>query len=400
MIAALRHLFNDHFSRDRYDALKQSLGAAAGCTLRFRMAESPVFLSRQFVEHAARSAEEILLRAASPELQRIGEQAIPDDFRYASETATPLFAAVDFAITGRREEPQIKLIELQGFPSLFHFQAAMTQAYRDVYDLPSQLNGLCFASDDYDSYYRALKDAIVGDNDPSEVALVELAPYNQKTLPDFLLAQKQLGIAIVDISSIEADHRDLYYRDMQGKRRSIKRIYNRAIRDEIVRTGARVPFDVTKYYNVSWAGHPNWFFRISKVLLPQLSGLNDAVPNAFLLSEANIKDLDLSKYVLKPLYSFAGAGVVIGPTREDVDAISTYARNHWLLQERVTYADVFQSPDGDVVRAELRMLMIWPEHSDRPKAWHTLVRMTRGVMIGVDQNKDLPYTGSSAALIA
>ena len=399
MIANLRQEFNEHFSRERYDAFVNALSAAANCTPRFRIAESPIFLSRKFVERAAKSAEEILMRAASPELQAIGEQAIPDDFCFASETSKPLFAAVDFAIAGTPEAPEIKLIELQGFPSLFHFQAAITQFYREVYDLPQELNGLCCASDTYDDYYAALKVAIVGDNDPSEVALIELSPYNQKTLPDFLLAEKQLGIAIVDIASVEADHDDLYYRDMHGKRHAIRRIYNRAIRDEIVRTGANVPFDVSKEYNVSWAGHPNWFFRISKVLLPHLSGVNDAVPKSMLLCEANVRELDLSKYVLKPLYSFAGAGVVIGPTREEIEGISSYAREHWLLQERVMYSNIFQTPDGDGVRGEMRMLMFWPEADERPKAWHTLVRLTRGEKIGVDQNKDMAYTGSSAALI-
>jgi hypothetical protein len=400
MIESLREQFNQQYTPERYDALVQAIANAAGCEPRFRIAESLIFLSREFVERAARAAEEILMRAASPELQAIGEQAIPEDFRYASETPRPLFAAVDFAITGTREAPEIKLIELQGFPSLFHFQPVMTEAYRDAYDLPSSLNGLCYLGDSYESYYAALKDAIVDGNDPSEVALVELSPYNQKTLPDFLLAQKQLGIAIVDIANVEADHHDLYYRDMSGKRHRLKRIYNRAIRDEIVRTGAKVPFDVTKAYNVTWAGHPNWFFRISKVLLPHLSGVNDAVPNSMLLSEASVADLDLSKYVLKPLYSFAGAGVVIGPTREEIEAISTYARQHWLLQERVTYSDIFLTPDGAGVRGEMRMLMIWPEADARPKAWHTLVRLTRGDKIGVDQNKDLAFTGSSAALVA
>jgi hypothetical protein len=400
MIESLREQFNHHFSRERYDALVHALSTAANCTLRFRIAESPIFLSREFVERAARSAEDILLRAASPELQKIGEQAIPSDFRYASETTKPLFAAVDFAITGTREAPEIKLIELQGFPSLYHFQAAIAQLYREAYGLPNELNGLCYAGDSYESYYATLKDAIVGENDPAEVALVELSPYNQKTLPDFLLAQKQLGIAIVDIASVEADHHDLFYRDMHGKRHPIRRIYNRAIRDEIVRTGAHVPFDVSKEYKVTWAGHPNWFFRISKVLLPHLTGVNDAVPKSMLLSEANVRELDLSKYVLKPLYSFAGAGVVIGPTRDEIEAISSYAREHWLLQERVTYSDIFQTPDGSAVRGEMRMLMIWPEADKRPKAWHTLVRLTRGDKIGVDQNKDLEYTGSSAALIA
>src|SRR5207237_1123147 len=124
------------------------------------------------------------------------------------------------------------------------------------------------------------------------------------------------------------------------------------------------------------------FFRISKVLLPALVGTNEAVPNAMLLSEADPNSLDLSQYVLKPLFSFAGTGVVIGPTLEEVEGISQYARHHYLLQEKVEYANAFSSPDGAEVRAELRIMLVWPETETKPKAMHTLVRLTRGNKVG------------------
>jgi hypothetical protein len=399
MIERLRNQFNTNFSEERYAALCSSAVDVCGCPISFRIAESPIFLSREFAQRAATLAEEILERAATPEAQKIGEEAIPRDFRYADETAKPLFSAVDFAITGTSVAPELKLIELQGFPSLFHFQPTLTVLMRDAYDLDQDLVGLLPSQASYESYYDTLKTAIVGDNDPSEVALVELGPYNQKTLPDFLLAQKHLGIRIVDITSIEARGKDLYAPDPAGKLLPIRRIYNRAIRDDLVAKGSRVPFDITKEYNVTWAGHPNWYFRISKVLLPSLVGTNEAVPNAMLLSEVDPKSLDLSKYVLKPLYSFAGVGVVIGPTFEEVDGISTYARHQYLLQERVEYADVFATPEGAGVRAELRIMLLWPENEAKPTALHTLVRVTRGNKIGVDQNKGIRWVGSSAALI-
>ena len=399
MITSLRAQFNAQFDPERYARLQTSVAEACGCPISFRIAESPIFLPNAFAARAARLAEEILVRAASPQLQRIGAQAVPDDFRYASENATPLFAAVDFAITGSAQEPELKLIELQGFPSLFHFQSALSQITRDIYELPSELTGLAYPHIGYERYYDELRAAIVGKHDPAEVALMELGPYNQKTLPDFLLAQKHLGINIVDIATMEARGQDLYFRDQTGKLKPIRRIYNRSIRDDIVATGAHIPFDITKSYNVSWAGHPNWYFRISKVLLPHLVGTNEAVPNAFLLSNAKPRELDLSKYVLKPLYSFAGAGVNMSPTIEDIEGISSYAYHQWLLQERVTYADVFRSPDGHGVRAELRMMLIWPEGDAAPHAAHTLVRLTRGDKVGVDQNKGLAWVGSSSALI-
>ena len=399
MIAALRNQFNARFSEERYVQVRQTLEQAAGCPISFRIAESPVFLSKSFVERAAQLAEEILFRAVSPELQNIGQHAVPEDFNYAAETSKPLFSAIDFAITGTPDEPNLKLIELQGFPSLYHFQPSYTQIARDEYELPADLTGLAYPEMGYGQYYDTLRELILDGNDPHEVVLLEFSPYNQKTLPDFLLAQKYLGIAIVDFGNIEAKGRDLFYRDRSGKLNPIRRIYNRSIRDDIIANGAQIPFDITKEYNVTWAGHPNWYFRISKVLLPHLVGTNEAVPNAMLLSDAKLHELDLSQYVLKPLYSFAGTGIVISPTLADVEGISMYARHQWLLQERVTYANIFHTPEGDGVKAELRMMLAWPKQDQRPIALHTLVRLTRGNMVGVDQNKGLAWTGSSCALI-
>ncbi len=399
MIQSLRNEFNARYTPERYAAFRTALDEACGCPMGFRIAESPIFLSREFVGRASRLAEEILHRAASEELQKIGRTAVPDDFNYAAETAKPLFGCVDFAITGTPDNPRLKLIELQGFPSLFHFQSSLSQVMRDAYGLPGELTGLAYPEDGYDAYYNTLRDAIVGDNDPSEVALLELAPYKQKTLPDFIVAQRQLGIKIVDIESVEAHGRDLFFKDNSGKLNPIRRVYNRSIRDDIIASNARIPFDITQEYNVTWAGHPNWYFRISKILLPHLVGTNEAVPNALFVSEANPRLLDLSQYVLKPLYSFAGAGVNISPSVADVEAIPEAAKHQWILQERVTYAEAFRSPDGHPVKAELRMMLIWPDGEERPKATHTLVRLTRGAMVGVDHNKGLDWVGSSCALI-
>ena len=50
----------------------------------------------------------------------------------------------------------------------------------------------------------------------------------------------------------------------------IERIYNRAIVDELVRKGIALPFDYREDLDVEWAGHPNWYFRISKFAIPWL----------------------------------------------------------------------------------------------------------------------------------
>ncbi len=398
MIAELRKAFNNMFSQQRYQQVTKALEEAAGCEIGFRIAETPLFLSREVAHRVATLAEEILLRALTPELQQIGKQAIPNKWDFAGTSDKPLFAAVDFAITGSSTNPEFKLIELQGFPSLFHYQAEFSETMRDVYELPKEMNGLFDPTLGINTYYDILKKAIVGSHHPNDVALVEIDPHHQKTCEDFYLAAKQLGIRIVDIRSIIAKENLLYSQETDGSLLLIKRIYNRAIVDELERRNITLQFDIHREYEVEWAGHPNWYFRISKVLLPHLVGTNEAVPKAWYLDKADLS-LDLSQFVLKPLFSFAGVGVNINPTLADIEAIPQEQRHQWLLQEKVEYAEVIHTPEGNGVRAELRALMIWLPEEEKPKALHTLVRLTRGKMVGVDFNKGLDWVGSSCALV-
>ena len=46
---------------------------------------------------------------------------------------------------------------------------------------------------------------------------------------------------------------------------------------------------------------------------------------------------DLENFVLKPLYSFAGLGVNIAPSRADIDAIPAAKRSEYILQERFNF---------------------------------------------------------------
>src|SRR5258708_2383683 len=84
---------------------------------------------------------------------------------------------------------------------------------------------------DETSYRGLLRRAIVGAHDPENVILMEIHPWEQKTLPDFLLTEKTLGVQTVDIVDIKKDGARLYY-ERDGKRVPIRRIYNRAIVDE------------------------------------------------------------------------------------------------------------------------------------------------------------------------
>lgn len=399
MVPELRTEFNSRFSLELYAKQVADLESRVGCKIEFRIAETPIFLTKEVAGRAGRLAEEILARSVMPELQAVGKTAIPGEWNFGGETKRPLFAAVDFAICGSAEHPEFKLIELQGFPSLYHYQAVFSESIRDTYDLPKHLVGLIYPEFGVDNYYLALKKAIVGDESPEDTVLLEIDPHNQKTKADFYLAKKHLSIEIADITQVTANGRELLFLDDTGKLRPIRRIYNRAIVDELVRRGIMLNFDPRAEYDVEWAGHPNWYFRISKVLLPMLVGTNEAVPDAYYVSDVDAKSIDLSKYVLKPLYSFAGVGVNVEPTLADIGAIPIEERNKWLLQQKVEYAEVIRTPNGNGVRCELRVLLLWDELTDSPKAMHTLNRLTRGKMVGVDFNKGLDWVGSSCSLV-
>ncbi len=399
MIPELRAEFNKRFSESLYLRQIADLEHRCGCKLEFRIAETPLFITREMAGRAGKLAEEILMRSVSPELQTIGKQAVPQEFNFADETRLPLFAAVDFAISGSRENPQFKLIELQGFPSLYHYQQVFSESMRDIYELPQELNGLVDPLLGVGTYHEILKKAILGGNDPKDTVLLEIDPMHQKTKCDFLLARKHLGIHIVDICSVISQGNELFHPDHEGNLIRIKRIYNRVIVDELVRKNISLRFDIRESYDVEWAGHPNWYFRISKVLLPRLAGTNDAVGKAWYVSDADYKHIDLSNFVLKPLYSFAGHGVNVTPSISDIEVIPEADRDKWLLQEKVEYADIITTPNGNPVRGELRVMLIWSEGEKKPQALHTLVRLTRGKMVGVDYNKGLDWVGSSCALV-
>lgn len=399
MIPELRSYFNARFTDELYRKQVADLEAKAGCKIEFRIAETPVFLSSDVAARAGKLAEELIVKASSSELQKIGEKAIPAKYNVPREHARPRVAAVDFAFSGSREAIEFKLIELQGFASLFHYQPAFSLSIRNTYDLPKELNGMITPTLGMDRYYQLLKEILLGDADPNETVLVDYDPLSQKTLPDFLLAKQHLGIHVIDIRDIFAVGSKLFFKDSQGREHPVNRIYSRAIADELERKHAKLQFDLTQDYDVDWAFHPNWYFRISKVLLPHLVGTNEAVPNAMIVSKADYKHLDLSRFVLKPLYSFAGIGVNINPSINNIETIPIEEQEAWILQEKIEYADIITTPSGQGVRGELRVLLIWRDEDERPIALHTLVRLTRGKMIGVDFNKGLDWVGSSCALV-
>lgn len=389
MIPSLRKQFNERFAPDKYQRLLRGMAERCGVPVEFRLAETPCFFPKALLEQMAQYGAELIHQLEAPEYRKASSQTIPPEFDVPNEAPHPMFIQVDFGLvkdaTGAL---QPKLVELQGFPSLYAYQAMLSQAYQEVFGLDQNLRYL-HRGMDWEGYKALLRQAIVGKHDPQNVILMEIDPLHQKTLPDFLVTEKLLGIPTVAITEIGKQGRELSYKK-DGKKVLIRRIYNRAIVDELVRKKLKLNFRFDEELDVEWAGHPNWYFRMSKFSLPYLR--HDCVPKTYFLDR--VSELpDLEKYVLKPLFSFAGLGVLINPTKEDLAAIPKGKRGDYILQERMEFEPVIETPFGGT-KAEIRIMYIWV---DKLLPVLTIVRMGRGKMMGVDHNKNMEWVGSSAA---
>lgn len=390
MIPHLRQKYNANFTPEKYRTLLGRMDELGGTHIEFRISETPCFFPKSIVDTLAQYGKELIEQLVNdPSYRAAADVAIPPEYNVPHETDRPLFVAVDFGLM-RDNDGNLapKLVEIQGFPSLYAYQVSLSQQYLEVYSIDKNVRFL-LSELDLERYYALLKRAIVGDHDPQHVILMEIDPYEQKTLVDFLLTQRVCGISIVNITDIEKEGRNLYYRQ-NGKRVSIKRIYNRAIVDELVRKRKQLPFRFRDELDVEWAGHPNWFFRISKFSIPFLK--HTCVPKTWFLHQVERFPDDLQNYVLKPLFSFAGMGVIISPTRSDIESIPPEKRSSYILQERIDFEPVIATLHGRT-KAEIRVMYIWLEEL---LSVILIIRMGRGEMMGVDHNKNMEWVGASA----
>jgi hypothetical protein len=393
MIPSLRLDFNSRFTPEKYETLLKTLEERCGTPVKFRVSETPCFFPAALLEGMSHAGEELIRQLVdSHEYHVRSEASIPPDFKVPNEAATPMFIQVDFGVVrDKNGNLKPKLVELQAFPSLYGYQAVLAQTYKDVYGLDPTLRYLLNGLDEQ-SYVELLRQAVVADHDPENVILMEIDPMHQKTLPDFLVTERMLGIRTVCITDLKKEGNRLLY-ERGGKRVPIHRIYNRAIVDELERKAVTLNFDFRDDLDVEWAGHPNWYFRISKYSIPYLK--HESVPKTWFLDELDELPGDLENYALKPLYSFAGLGVLIGPKKEDLAAIAPAKKHEYILQERVQFEPIIATPHG-LTKAEVRVMYIW---LDKLTPVMTIIRMGRGLQMGVDHNKNMEWVGSSAGLV-
>ncbi len=396
MIPSLRHAFNQSWSDARYRNLVARLETRTGATLGFPISETPCFFPRALMDELSATGLELVGQILNnPGARAAALAAVPGRFHGPNTESHPTFLQVDFGLVrGPTGAIEPKLVELQAFASLYGFQVAVAEAYRDAFHLDASL-GLYLGGLDAAEYHKTVGQALLNGHDPANVVLMEIEPRQQKTWPDFVVTEQMWGIRAVDTSAIERDGRRLFYR-RDGRRTPIARIYNRVIPDELERKNVPLPFDYRDDLEVEWAGHPSWYFQISKFSIPWLK--HRSVPETTFLHELDRLPADREHYLLKPLFSFAGGGIMFAPTDAQVAAIPETERRNYILQERIQFTPVIDTPEGPT-QAEIRVMYVRNSVGAFTPVL-PLIRMGRGKMMGVDHNKGLRWVGASAGLIA
>lgn len=393
MIEKIRKEFNDRFKIEAYHSLLNDIEDLFPGSLDFRIAETPIFINKKMGEQMKQTCDFIIDFIKSPDFMELTKNSIPANDLVQGENNHPHFIAFDFGIC-ENEGGEIYpcLIEMQGFPSLYGFQAFYPEQLEKNFNLPTNFshyfNGL-----NKESYLKELRELIIGDSDPTEVILLEIRPHSQKTRIDFYCTEKYLGIKTICITELIKEGKNLFY-ILNESKVQIKKIYNRIIFDEfknIKDSLGPIP-EITEELNVEWIGHPNWFYRISKYTLPFLR--HPFIPETFFLNEIKQIPKDLENYVLKPLFSFAGQGVIIDLTENDLLEISD--AENWILQKKVLYSSCIKTLDIPA-KAEVRLMYIWRDKDERPRLVTNLARLSKGKMIGTRYNKNKKWVGGSVA---
>jgi len=392
MIEKYRKAFNAQFTEETYQTLLNDVIQKFNHTPKFKIAETPIFIPNALKERLVAACNDIMSVINQPNFKALTEGTFFDEkMRVPNEDEDSKFIQLDFGIClDDNGNPTPKLIELQGFPSLYCFQHLLAKMYQKHYSIPKHLS-IHPTGINSSEFVEMLRTEIVGNTNPKQVILLEIEPEKQATAIDFYSSADLLGIKVLCISKLIKKGKQLFYLDDAGEEIQVLKIYNRIIFDELdQRDDLKREFYFQDEVDVEWIGHPNWFFRISKYTMPLLKG--DYVPKSYYLNQLENIPEDLENYVLKPLYSFAGAGVEIHVTKNMIDNIKD--KSNYLLQEKVAYHPIIDTLDVPA-KCEIRMMLLHCKKDNTTKIVSNLVRLSKGEMIGVKYNKDKTWVGGS-----
>jgi hypothetical protein len=389
MQSSIRQKYNQSFTQEKYEIFLKDLNNSTQKSIEFRVAETPVFVPKYLKNKLIETCESIVDVIVKDDFKEKTAKAIPQHQNVPNENNHTSFLAIDFAVC------QNESGELQGFPSLFGFQYLLSSIYQKHFEIPENYE---FIFNDFDrkDYIEQLRKLIIGNEKVENVILLEIYPETQKTGIDFAITENLIGVKAVCLTKIIKEGKKLFYLN-DGIKTPINRIYNRLIFDDLSNfPHLKTDFNLTDDVDVEWVGHPNWFFRISKYTMPLFN--NKYIPECRFLNEYRGKyPENLSDYVLKPLFSFAGSGVIINVLPSDLEKISD--PENYILQKKVKYEPVIETIDGSKVKSEIRMLYIWQKDEPRPTLLTNLARLSRGEMIGVRYNKDFDWVGGSVCFM-
>src|SRR5262249_46977917 len=159
MVPEYRREFNARFTQAKYQQFLEELSRRSGSPVTFRNSETPCFFPREIIDKMVTAGNELLQQLSTPEYHKLSDASIPPQFSVPNESAHPLFVQADFGLDQNLEP---KLVEIQGFPSLYALQPVAAETYRDIYELERGLR--YFLS--YGDYWTLLRRAIVGNCDP------------------------------------------------------------------------------------------------------------------------------------------------------------------------------------------------------------------------------------------
>ena len=393
MIDKYRQHFNSQFTEKKYQKFKDDIASDFDYAPTFRIGETPFFISNELKTQLIEGCNDVIKLIQQEDFKNLTNKSLELNQKVPNEDEHTTFLAIDFGICEENGAVIPKLIEVQGFPSLYNYQINLYEKFISHYPFISELTP--FINDiTIQEYYDTLEEVICNNHPKENVILLEIEPEKQNTKIDFYYCRRDLGIPIVCVTDIIKKANQLFYKNSKGEEIRVKRIYNRVIFDELdLRTDLKLDFHFSDELDVEWAGHPNWFFRISKFILPMLKG--KYFIETTLLSDLTKIPEDLENYVLKPLFSFSGSGVIFHVKKEDIESV--VEKELYILQKKVNYIPIVQSPDGKV-KAEVRVLCVWKKEDASPTLLCNLVRLSRGEMIGVKFNKDKDWVGGTLGL--
>jgi hypothetical protein len=210
MIPAIRKAYNESFTNGKYEAFLKELHAAYPGELDFRVAETPIFVPKEFTKKMLGACESIIDIITDPGFKQLTNKAVPDNVKVPDENEHTQFIAFDFGICiNDKGEYEPQLIEMQGFPSLFAYEVLLDEIFLKHFSVPaifsSYLNGY-----NKDSYIKLLKEVIIGNHEPENVILLEIFPKKQKTRIDFFCTEDYTGIKMVCLTELISEKPLLY----------------------------------------------------------------------------------------------------------------------------------------------------------------------------------------------